>query len=145
MAEVSVFSRAHRTLRDAPRFTFASKSPEVAAPYIENESTAEVLGEVVGVYINPPPEAPNAIVVTENGLLAVRSETKQWIKFSELRSIQAPGIDNGDSEILLTLKSGIVVSMRIAGTDGRFRDVFSFVRFLDRVIEDLERRQSEAG
>lgn len=117
-----------------------SKAPEVVAPYIDNQLVGELLGEIVGVYINPPAEVPNAIVVTENGLLVVRSGARQWIKFSELRSIQASGAENGDPEILLTLKSGIVVGIRVAGADDRFRDVFSFVRFLDRVIEDRERK-----
>jgi hypothetical protein len=30
-----------------------------------------------------------------------------------------------------------------AGVDGRFRDVYSFVRFLDRVLEDM--RSAKAG
>jgi hypothetical protein len=139
MSEISVFSRAHRTLRDTPRFFFASKAPEVAAPYLEHGPAGESLGEAVGVYLNPPAEQPSAIVVTENGLLAIRSGAKQWIKFSELRSIRAPNAENGDPEIRLTLKSGIVVSLKVAGADDRFRDVYSFIRFLDRVLEDRER------
>jgi hypothetical protein len=136
MARISVFSRAHRTLRDTPRFIFSSKDKEVVAPYLDQFPAGESLGEVVGVYVNPPTEQPSAVVIAENGLFAVRLGASQWIKFAELKSIRAPSADDSESEISLVLKSGNVIGLRIAGSDHQFRDVFSFVRFLDRVLED---------
>lgn len=136
VSKITVFSRAHRALRDAPRFQFTSKDSDIPEPYREQMRVNEPLGDLVGLYRNPDAEQPEAILVTEEGLLAMRPGASQWVRFSELESILSPSADSESNDISLRLRSGIVVGLRIAGRDGRFRDVFSFVRFLDRVLED---------
>jgi hypothetical protein len=136
IAKISVFSRAHRAFRDTPRFHFVRSEPEIADRYRVLMSADTSLGDGIGIYMNPDPVQPEAIVVSERGLLAIRSGSVQKIEFSEIESTRSPSAADEGTDISLVLRSGIVVSLRVGGTDGRFRDVFSFVRFLDRVLED---------
>jgi hypothetical protein len=139
MATISVYSRAHRTLRGIQRFHFVSTEPDMLLAYRPVVDANEALGEAIGVYKNPIPVQPEAILVAEGGLLAIRPSATQQIVFSELASIRGPSAAENTSDICLTLRSGIVVNLRVGGKDGRFRDVFSFVRFLSRVLEDRDR------
>ncbi len=136
MAEISTFSRAHRAFRDTPRFHFVRNEPEIADQYKASIGIDASLGDAIGVYINPDSVQPEAIFVAERGLLAIRSGSVQKIEFSEIESTRSPSAADYNTDISLVLRSGNAVSLRVAGTDGRFRDVFSFVRFLDRVLED---------
>jgi hypothetical protein len=137
MAEISAFSRAHRAFRHTPRFHFVRSEPEIADRYRALISVDTALGDVIGVYINPDSVQPEAIFVSERGLLATRSGSVQKIEFSQIESTRSPSAADDDNAVIaLVLRSGIVVNLRVAGTEGRFRDVFSFVRFLDRVLED---------
>jgi hypothetical protein len=136
MAEISVFSRAHRAFRDTPRFHFVRSEPEIADRYRALVSADTGLGDAIGMYMNPDPVQPEVIFVAERGLLAIRSGSVQKIEFSEIESTRSLSAVDDNTDISLVLRSGIVVNLRVAGTDGRFRDVFSFVRFLDRALED---------
>jgi len=139
MTAISVYSRAHRALRDTPRFEFADdKAPNFVGYRQRVESKA--LGEVIGWYKNPEPVQPEAILVAERGLLSIGRGIDQCINFSDIRSVAGPGADTNSSNISIVLKSGIAVLLPIAGRDGKYRDVFSFIRFLNRVTEDAEPR-----
>jgi hypothetical protein len=96
-------------------------------------------GNMVGVYRNRDDEQSGEILVTENGLFVNSSPMSYWVRFSEIASIQAPSAESESAEIQIMVKSGTVYHLRISGRDGRFRDVFNFVRFLDRVLEDINK------
>jgi hypothetical protein len=136
MAQISVFSRAHRAFRDTPRFHFVGVEPEVAAQYRSLGKVGTSLGDAIGVYRNPDAVQPESIFVAERGLLVIRSGTAQKVEFSDIASIHSPSAADDSADISLVLRSRIAVNLRVAGREGRFRDVFSFVRFLDRVLED---------
>jgi len=64
-----------------------------------------------------------------------RSGTGQiTIPFSEIADIRSPEKGSG-GRIHLELKSGGHADLVVAGSQGRFEDVFEFVRFLHRVTE----------
>ena len=138
MTAISVHSRAHRAFRDTPRFKFARDGGNELVNYRERIDLNAV-GELVGCYRNPEPAQMEAVVITERGLLTIRPGLHQWIEFSDIRSVAAPSADTDSSEISLVLLSGMAVRFAIEGRDGKYRDVFSFVRFLDRIVEDRER------
>jgi hypothetical protein len=140
MARISVFSRAHRALRELPRFRFLQNETELAAYRQEYDSV--VIGEPIGIYSNPVPTQPETILVAERGLVTIRGGDMQSIPFAELGGIQGPHTKADASRISLTLRSGLVVNLEIHGRDGKFQDVFSFVRFLDRVMEDQSRQHA---
>jgi DNA helicase HerA-like ATPase len=136
MVEISALSRARRAFRDTPRFHFVRDEPELADEYQYWVHSAPELGGLIGAYKNPNSVQPDTILIAEHGLVAVKSGIAQRIEFSEIESIRSPGAQDDNSDISLVLRSGIVVGLPVAGRDGRFRDVFSFVRFLARVLED---------
>ena len=136
MTRISVYSRAHRALRDVPRFQFVSDDRCEVPGHIQ-EVQSRALGEVIGCYKNPEPIQPEAILVAEHGLLSLGPGIDQYINFSDIKSVAGPGADTDSSDISVVLKSGIAVRLRVAGRDGKYRDVFSFVRFLSRVTEDI--------
>lgn len=135
MNNISVFSRAHRALRSTSRFHFARSEPAFLDPY--RHMIGDGRGEIIGIYENPVGAEPQAVVVTEFGLLTLNPGSTPWIEFSQIASVKGPGEKLDGQDILLTLQSGEVFALRVAGRDGRFSDVFGFVRFLDRVLEDL--------
>jgi len=136
MTRISVYSRARRALRDIPRFQFVS-GDRSEAPSHTQEVQTRALGEVIGCYKNPEPVQPEAILVAEHGLLSLGPGIDQCINFSDIKSVAGPGANADSSDISVVLKSGISVRLRVAGRDGKYRDVFSFVRFLSRVTEDM--------
>jgi len=116
------------------RFRFLRDEKDLAA-YRQRYDTA-LLGEPIGIYSNPVSGQPETILVAERGLVAIRAGNMQQIQFDELRGIQGPHTKSDASRITLTLRSGNVVNLDILGRDGKFQDVFEFVRFLARVMED---------
>jgi hypothetical protein len=130
---ITVASRARRALRALARFRFdadATSAPQFA------QIGAHNYGSVIGVYENPPGVDPALVVITESALGCIGSEQARWIKFDDIATTQGPKEKLTDDTITVVLKSGIETTVRIAGGDDRFKDIFSFVRFIDRVVED---------
>jgi hypothetical protein len=130
---VSVASRAHRALGDIPRFKFTS-TPSLGGD-LPNEVEAEH-GELIGVYENPQGIEPKRVVVTERAIGCIGIGPPRWIRFDDIETTEGPREKLIDNVVIVVLKSGIRTELRIAGGDDRFKDVFGFVRFLDRVVED---------
>lgn len=136
MSAISVESRAHRALRDISRFQFAGKEHSAVDQYKTWLNSVSLPGDLIGVYENPQNIEPKAVFVTNRGLLMIGNRPAQCVEFSELESVHGPQNKDDDFDIVLTLRSGTKIHLTIAGTEGRFRDIFSFVRFLNRVLED---------
>lgn len=136
MKIIPVRSRAIRTLRDVARFHFAPDESGILARYAAVPEASGSKGETIGIYVNPVGTDPEAILVTDKGLVLVSSGVATSFPYSEIQSVHGPAEKQRDLDIRATLVSGRVVSLRIAGADGQFRDVYSFLRFLDRVLED---------
>jgi hypothetical protein len=117
-----------------PRFRFLQNETELAAH--RQRCDKVLIGEPIGIYSNPPPTQPETILVAERGLVVIRAGDMQSIQFDELSGVQGPHTKADASRITLTLRSGIVVNLDIHGREGKFQDVFEFVRFLARVLED---------
>ena len=115
------------------RFRFLRDETELAA-YRQRYDRA-LIGEPIGIYSNPVPTQPETILVAERGLVAIRAGDIQSIQFDELSGVHGPHTKADASRITLTLRSGMVVNLDIHGRDGKFQDVFEFVRFLARVVE----------
>lgn len=128
---ISVASRAHRALRDLKRFRFAADVSTALAERVHDR------GALVGVYENPAGVDPKYIVITDQALGCIDADEQiRWISFDEIDSTHGPREKLVDDAITVVLKSGIRTQLRIAGKDGRFQDVLSFVRFFDRVMAD---------
>jgi hypothetical protein len=135
---ISVANWAHRALRGIPRYHHGRDEPDYCQRFAPSANE-----EIVGVYENPPPAQPSAIIITESGLYWASTEGTQHVEFSSLRSVLGP-TDKTGSEVKLGLRDGGSRIIRIEGNEGKYRDVFSVVRFLDRVM-DLKLKEQHGG
>ncbi|MDZ4259569.1 MAG: hypothetical protein U0974_09130 [Gemmatimonadales bacterium] len=135
MPNISVASRALRSLGDVGRFRFVSDC-DGRLEQIQILDTAQGHGTAIGLYENPPGVDPEHVVVTDQALGCVEANQERWLLFDEIASTHGPTDKVLDDVITVVMKSGIRTPLRIAGGDGRFKDVFSFVRFIDRVMAD---------
>ena len=97
-------------------------------------------GSPIGVYENPNGVDPTHVVITDQALGCLGTDQERWIRFDEIDSTHGPHNKDVHDAIAVVMKSGARTQLRIAGGVGRFKDVFSFVRFLDRVVEDQRER-----
>src|SRR5688572_3924865 len=97
---VSVANWAHRALRGIHRYHHGRDEPDYCRRFASSSNE-----EVVGVYENPPPAEPSAIIITESGLYWPSTEGTQYVEFSSLRSVRGPA-DKMGSEINLRLSDG---------------------------------------
>jgi hypothetical protein len=127
---VSVSSWAHRALRGLSRYHHCRDEPEYCQRFASWAPEA-----VVGVYENPPSAPPSTIVITEKGLYWPSAGGLECLEFASLRDVRGPDEKTGAVELELDLLDGSSRALRIEGGDGKYRDVYSVVRFLARVIE----------
>lgn len=132
---MTVRSRAHRTLKSLNHYEdFSEKEPSSKIPL--DEINLDENEEIIGVYRNPGSSDTN-IAVTELGLRAKQANGWSFIRFDDIEEATAHPPDKHEADsILLLLRSGEEVAVPVTGKNGRFRDVFEFLRFLDRVKED---------
>jgi hypothetical protein len=124
----SVASWAHRALRGAACYHHCRDEPEYCERYSHG-----VDEDVIGVYENPAGVTPQAMVITERGMYIRSDEGMICLEFNNLHSIRGPDTKTGDGAIQIAEQDGRSSIIRVEGGDGKYRDVYSMVRFLDRV------------
>jgi hypothetical protein len=130
--KMSAGIRAHRILDRMSRYRSADSS-EVP------DFDALRMGDIIGVYVNEPPCFTRKIVITENGLLALReTEGSSWIAFEDIIDATTEPDEKTDHSpnIYLTLRSGEKAIIPITGRQGNLQDKYEFLRFLMRVEDD---------
>ncbi len=95
------------------------------------------------MYENPPTTEASSIVITERGLYWSSPEAKQCVEFEAVRHVRGPGEKTAGAEVTMELLDGSSRSIWVEGGDGKYRDVYSMVRFLARVVE-LKRKERQA-
>ncbi len=129
MTQATVFSQAHKAFRDTPHFRFVQSDPEIRERYRELTRATQLLGNVVGLYVNPPATETEGILIAERGLLMFGSGLSQRIEFSDIDSIQ-----DDRSDIALVLRSGAVVKLHLGEGSSGFGENVRFLRFLGSVL-----------
>ncbi|HML21500.1 MAG TPA: hypothetical protein PKD09_07635 [Aggregatilinea sp.] len=133
-------ARVHRILEPLERY---ENAPDVTLiQKLKNELVVSEGEEILGVYRSGAGGAEHMIAVTMSGLHVYHGN---WIhlEYSEMTSAKVPLEDTDKanaSTILVNLKSGDVVSIPIVGGQGKLRDVWPFLRFIQRVIGDYHAR-----
>ena len=91
---------------------------------------------LIGVYENPSGTEPSVIAISEQALYWRASATVQRVDFSSLRAVHVPDSFEKTSlaELQLELRDGSRTTLHIDGGDGKFRDIYEFIRFFNRVI-----------
>lgn len=122
-------SKVHRVFKNIERF-------KTASPSLVMKLSLEKDEEVLGIYENYLGIEFESIVITTLGLYLLGEKSVLSIKYSEIAGISSPQTKD-DNKLLITLKNGNIATLQILGGNGQFRDIFSFLRFLNRVIEHL--------
>jgi hypothetical protein len=120
---------AHRALRGAAGYHHCRDEPEYCERYRDHADE-----DLIGVYENPPGITPRVVVITEEGMYMHGEEGVACLKFHDLLSIRGPDDKTGSGRIQVAERNGHSSTIRIEGGNGKFRDVYSMVRFLDRVV-----------
>jgi hypothetical protein len=133
-----VLSRAHRILKPLANFHEIEDSSIDINEVIDKVNLQE--GEVlIGVYEN---RESDYVIVSNMGIRIMNLDS---IDFIDYRSIDKVEIPSGMEKMTLDrthihLGEGRIIKLYITGGNDKFRDVFEFVRFLDRVTVDIAKR-----
>ena len=138
IVKITVANWAHRTVRSQKNFVDARDDDTITKKY------AWVGVPVVGVYHNPRDVIPSEIILTEEFMLLRSGTDYSKLRFCDVSAIHAPPKGSG-GRIHIERQNMSQMVLVVAGGEGKFEDVFEFVRFLSRVIESkLEGRHAAA-
>ena len=133
MESKSVVSRAHRTLRRLKQYRdYVDKEKEDFPDYVHRISF-EPDEMLVGIYENSPGQPEESIVVTNIGLYTFTNSQWVKIKYQQIERIDLPIGDKRQAEDLLIYWNETKTQLAVRGGEDGFRDVFEFLRFLERV------------
>ncbi len=128
-----VLSRAKRTLSSVLQFNLQAKIDEnlygLRIPSNEN---------LVGVYKNDPENSDATIAITDLGLHIFINGEWHFIDFAHVADVRAPENKDSVAGLDILLISGDVFFLPVRGGNGKFKDAFPFLRFLHRVIKDIQ-------
>ena len=97
---------------------------------------------LIGLYANPPGTTLAEIGVTTKRLcLHYEGKPCEYIKFKDIESTTLGEEMKASRTITVTKHDGTSCKIEVAGGEGRFRDSMAFIRFIDRVVEDLRRTE----
>jgi hypothetical protein len=102
-------------------------------------------GEIlIGFYDDSSKGNENNIVVTSLGLYVNNPDEPDFIDYRTIEQVEIP--KNGEKSKLdyfvVRLNDGQTKNIPVTGGHDRLRDVFEFIRFVDRVIDDVKRDNS---
>jgi len=102
--------------------------------------------ELLGIYRNHPGSWNEAILVTDRGLHLLRPGGSTILDYAEMQAPRRVGEKTEIQSLDIPLRRGQCVRLPVLGRRGRLLDSLEFLRFLDRVREDLAyETQDEAG
>jgi hypothetical protein len=131
-----VRTRAHRILNRIPSYRDLSEQPERSAWDCDNlELSAEE--QCIGRYENDPTTTLGTIIVTDLRLFVRRELGWEEIKFNEITDVTLNSEKMQATGVIISLSNGETREIPVVGRQGRFLDVFEFLRFLRRVVDDL--------
>ncbi|WP_421694494.1 hypothetical protein [Aestuariivirga sp.] len=102
-----------------------------------SEGVNEHLGQAIGSYHNPGPTG-EVVKVYCNGISWKADDNLVKVRFAELTKIEVP-IGKESEALLLTLNDGQRLVMPVKGRRCRFLDSMEMLRFLNRVVGDLQK------
>lgn len=138
LASISVRSRVWRVLRSMRLFVFLDG--QVPGELSRTWDALKRPGEsLLGYYANNELSLPEAdlILVSTFGLhLLSSSDSPRTIDFESISDIDGPKEKAGADRLQLRLTNGSSEEVVVRGGRGKLRDVFGFLRFLRRVVQD---------
>jgi hypothetical protein len=98
------------------------------------------VGDLVGYYENAPSSQADIVVIGIDGVAICQQKTWQVLDYREIVRVESPNPNGGQDAVRIRTRGGFFI-LPITGGVGRFRDVFAFVRFLERVRTDINKER----
>jgi hypothetical protein len=95
----------------------------------------------MGIYDNSIDKSRDVILVTDRGIHTFLQEVWSSFDYDQVVEITTP-TNKAAEGLSIRLKSGELFWLPVRGGKGRFRDIFEFLRFLDRVVDDMHKHNS---
>lgn len=138
-----VASRAHRILKRLENYQSLFGAADEDIPNNISGIALAPGEQLIGVYYNMPDERREPIVVTSEGLHVLSKEGWQRVEYRQMRDV-GPPVDEEKTQVMslsITLQDGNTFALPVKGGRGNFRDAWSFLRFLMRVLGDVSKGQ----
>lgn len=134
-------SRIHRILLPMASFQPISNVDSPSYDHLQSLRQGEIL---LGIYYNAPAELEGAVWITTRGLYVLRGDQREVADYSEMIDVRVPDMPRDQKlsvDTLLVSTRTAEITVPIKGGEGRFRDVWQFLRFLLRVRDDFQEQQ----
>lgn len=135
--------RGYRILRKMKRFEYSggaratSSSPDVQLHLDET---------LIGCYRNYDGSSAELLVITDRALWVRRDTVWGRTEYQQMKSVSVEGPKHEATSLTIRLRTGGVIHVPVRRGEGRLRDIWTFVRYLTRVIEDIdEEKTAEKG
>ncbi|OCG38787.1 hypothetical protein A9G29_10375 [Gilliamella sp. Fer2-1] len=109
--------------------------PMVRFKIVKEKENNSRLGKVFGIYDNSPES--DSLTICENGISWTTNHNNICVLFNDIKKTSIEG-DKSSENILIYLKNNEIIKLPVRGKNGRFSDIFEFLRFLDRVLSELK-------
>lgn len=133
----SVISRSIRILKPLSRYKQVHGS-NIIDPYT-HLGVLHPDEVIIGVYDNSEEGSADVTLVTDQGIHVFMNQAWSYFDYGNIVDVATP-TDKAAEGLNIRLKSGDTFWLPVRGTKGRFRDTFEFLRFLDRVVEDVRKK-----
>ncbi len=133
-----IVSRSRRILRPLMNYQEFYEHIIDLPTYLEDLHLEES-EQLIGIYENQPSKKDYCIVVTNFGLHFFEQEDWKHVKYEQfVKNSIAEDKEKADG-LTLHLTSNKRINLTILGEQGKFRDSFEFLRFLNRTLSDIQK------
>jgi hypothetical protein len=136
MATNMVESRVHRILKRNKHYRAAGPDD---ADRLGLTPILEPGERLLGMYTNPPGWNCDEIAVTTKRLLLHQpGKEPRNFKYRDVQDISLGEAQKASRSLTVTLYDGTMCVVDVALGEGKFRDSLEFLRFLKRVVDDVQ-------
>ena len=90
----------------------------------------------IGIYENFTGKPDECIILTNFGIYVWHEIGLKFIAFKKIKSATVPPKEDGSNKFKISTIDGDLFDVPVYGGKGKFKDIYQFVRFIDRVVED---------
>lgn len=93
---------------------------------------------IIGVYENSTGEPKESIIITDTGLYVSGAQEWVYIRYEQVTRVEFPVELKNQAEELFVYCGGVRTKLVIRGGAGKFRDIYEFLHFLERVLPNAD-------
>lgn len=127
---MNVAVKARKILGPMSSFKLLDTLPDSLAGKVDLANS----GALIGIYENNANSSEDCVVITEKEIHVVSDESSCVVRFDDMSEVKTPDNKNKCDALEVSLKSGEIIMVPVRNGSGRFKDIFEFLRFIDRVI-----------